>query len=81
MRKKISTLLEEALFRRAKIEAIRQGKQFSEIVGEALEVYLRDRANAGAESGVVSESFGIMKTKPQIVRQVLREEDGLFDAG
>ena len=36
MRQKVSTLLEEALFRRAKLMAVRKGMQISEILGEAL---------------------------------------------
>jgi hypothetical protein len=81
MRKKISTLLDEALFRRAKLEAIRQGKQFSEVVGQALEVYLNEKSKIPGAQSAVGESWGALKAKPNVVRRVLEEEDGLFDAG
>jgi hypothetical protein len=81
MRKKVSTLLDEALFRRARMEAVRQGKQFSEVVGEALEAYLSGKLKQTGESGAVAESWGALKTKPEVVRRILKEEDGLFDAG
>lgn len=77
----MSTLLEEALFRRAKMEAVRQGKQFSQVVGEALEVYLSEKSKITGGTGVVAESWGALKAKPNVVRRILKEEDGLFDAG
>jgi hypothetical protein len=40
-RRKVSTLLDEHLFRRAKLGSLRQRKQVSEILGEALQRYLR----------------------------------------
>lgn len=41
-RKKVSTILDEHLFRRAKLEAARQGKQLSTILGDALDRYLSE---------------------------------------
>ncbi len=47
MRKKVSTLLDETLYRRAKLESVVRGKQISEIIGEALEKYLDERKVPG----------------------------------
>jgi hypothetical protein len=79
MRRKVSTLLEENLYRRAKVESSRQGKQLSEIIGEALDSYL-NRKNASAGSlNVVAESWAVLKMPPSRVKKILNEEDGLFD--
>lgn len=63
------------------MEAVRQGKQFSEVVGEALEVYLSEKSKISGGTSAVAESWGALKAKPNIVKRVLKEEDGLFDAG
>ncbi len=81
MRKKVSTLLEESLFRRTKMESVRQGKQFSQIVGEALESYLSEKSPASSGTGVVAESWGTVKAKKTVIRRILEEEGGLFDTG
>jgi hypothetical protein len=54
-RRKVSTLLDEHLFRRAKLESLRQRKQLSEILGEALERYLGDSGSRTATTGVVAD--------------------------
>lgn len=63
------------------MESVRQGKQFSEIVGEALEVYLSEKSNTTAGMSVVAESWGALEAKPKLIRRILEEEDGLFEAG
>ncbi|MEX1244525.1 MAG: hypothetical protein WEF99_07045 [Thermoanaerobaculia bacterium] len=80
MRKKISTLVDETLFRRAKLEAVRQGRQISEIVGESLELYLGGKGGRGAGSDIVASSFGVLKFPKEKVRKLLAEEDSLLDA-
>jgi hypothetical protein len=80
MRKKVSTLLEQNLYLGAKLEAARQGRQISEIIGEALTEYLRGRNVALGAGGAVASSWGALKADPSTVRAVLEEEDGLFDA-
>jgi hypothetical protein len=80
MRTKVSTLLDERVFRRVKLEALRSHRQISEVVGDALVYYLdATRAPSGA-GGVVSRTFGALAAPPEVVRQVLEEEDGLYDA-
>ncbi len=76
MRKKVSTLLDEGLFRRAKLESAVQGKQLSEIIGEALSEYLEQRAGSGLQGrGVVAETWATMKLAPSKLRTIMAEED------
>jgi hypothetical protein len=79
MRRKVSTLVEESLFRRIKLEAARQGKQISGIVGEALEQYLKEKGERQTTAGFVTESWGALYLPADEVREILEEEDGLFD--
>ncbi len=80
MRRKVSTLLEENLYRRVKVHSSRQGKQISEIVGEALELYLSDEARSGSSLNVVRDSWAVLKAPASLVKKILREENGLFDS-
>jgi hypothetical protein len=81
MRRKVSTLLEDALYRQAKLESVRQGKQLSEIFGEAVAAYLDEHGGGPRPRvGVALASFGALSLRPDLVRQVLEEEDGLLDA-
>ena len=80
MRRKVSTLLDESLFRRTRLESARQGRQISEIVGEALDRYLSQASDRPASLHVVADSWGVLRVKPALVRRVLREEPDLFDA-
>jgi hypothetical protein len=78
-RRKVSTLLDEHLFRRAKLESVRQGKQVSEVIGEALERYL---AHAGGRptTGVVAEMWGILKLDRRQVDRLIADEGDVLDA-
>ena len=80
MRKKVSTLLDSALFRRVKLESVIQGKQINEIMGEALELYLRHKGSARAVSSVVADSWGALQLGSDQVRNILEDENGLLDA-
>ena len=79
-RRKISTILDEHLFRRAKLESVRQQKQVSEILGEALERYLGETGSRAATSGVVAQGWGVLKLDRRTVKRLLRDEKGLLDA-
>ena len=79
MRRKVSTLLDEALFRRAKLESARQGKQISEIVGEALEQYLSRGGSRRGSADLVTESWGVLTMRKSRVQRLLAEEEGLLD--
>ena len=77
MRRKISTLLEEGLFRKAKMESARQGKQFSEIVGEALQTYLKTAS--GPVAGAVEQTWATLPARKGQLKRVLADEEGLFE--
>ena len=79
-RRKVSTVLDDHLFRRAKLESIRRRKQVSEILGEALERYLAETGNHGATTGVVAETWGVLKLDRRRVDRLLNDEGGLLDA-
>ena len=79
MRKKVSTLLDESLFRRVKLEAARQGKQISGVVGEALEQYLSEKGGRQATAGFVTESWGALYLPESDVREIMEEEGELLD--
>jgi stalled ribosome alternative rescue factor ArfA len=80
MRRKVSTLLDEALFRRVKLESARQGKQISEIVGEALEFYLAGKGSRQRAASVVAETWGSLPLDKDEARRVLTEEESFLDA-
>lgn len=75
MRKKVSTLLEEGLYRRAKLEAALRGKQVSEILGEALEKYLDEETGAGRSLGVVEETWGSVTVRREVLEAIMADED------
>src|SRR5438093_9666896 len=79
-RRKVSTLLDEHLFRRAKLESVRQGRQVSEILGEALERYLGERGSRQATTSVVADTWGVLKLDRRTIDRLLVHEGGLFDA-
>ena len=78
MRQKVSTVLDGHLFRRAKLESLRQGKPISSVVGEALEQYLA--GSHRPSTGVVAGTFGILALDRRTVTRLVSEEDSLFDA-
>jgi hypothetical protein len=75
-RRKVSTLLDAALYRRAKLEAVRQGKQVSEILGEALAAYLAERGGRSG-AGVVAETWGTIPVRQAALKMVMEEDDWL----
>lgn len=77
---KVSTILDEHLFRRAKLEAVRQRKQVSEILGGALERYLADAGSRTATTGVVAETWGVLKLGRRTIDRLMSDEEGLLDA-
>ena len=75
MTQKVNADLNASLVRKAKREALRQGKELSEILEEALDRYLVERGSPRA--GVVASSWGAIKADEETVRRILDEEDGL----
>lgn len=80
MRQKVSTLLDETLYRRAKLQAVRQGKQISEVLAEALEEYLKEKGEPGPVGDAVGETWGLLKLDRARVQRILEDESGLFDS-
>lgn len=78
-RKKVSTILDEHLFRRAKLEAARQGKQLSTILGDALDRYLSAAGTRRSTAGIVAESWGVLKLDRRTVNRLMTQE-GVLDA-
>jgi hypothetical protein len=79
-RRKVSTLLDEHLFRRVKLESVRQGRQVSEILGTALERYLLDTNGPVATTGVAADTWGLLKADRRAVARLMADEDGWLDA-
>ena len=77
MRKKVSTLLDDGLYRRAKLEAAVRGKQISEILGEALEQYLDERVAPGRGLGVAEETWGSVTLPREQLEEIMADEDWL----
>ncbi len=70
-------MLDETLYRRAKLESVVRGKQISEIIGEALEKYLDERDVPGRGLGVVAETWGSLKLPASELHEIMAEEDWL----
>ena len=79
-RRKVSTILDEHLFRRAKLESVRQRKPVSEILGEALQRYLAETGSRSATAGVVAETWGVLKLDRRKIDRLIANEEGLLDA-
>jgi hypothetical protein len=81
MHQRISTELDENLVRRARLESVRQGRPFDEILKEALERYLGETASrAQSGEGVVKKSWASIPIGKETLRKILEEEDGFLDA-
>ena len=80
MRRKVSTLLDDGVFRQTRLEAVRQGRQISEIVGDALRLYLAQTTDRPVSLHIVAGSWGVLPLKPATVGRVLREEPDVLEA-
>ena len=76
MRRKVGTVLDEALFRRARLESARQGRTISEILAQALEGYLEREGQHGT-SGVVADTWAVLSLDRARVKEILAGEGGL----
>ena len=70
MRRKVGTVLEEALYRRVLLESARQARAISEILAEALEDYL-ERQGRHDEAGVVADTWAVLSLDRTRVKQIL----------
>ena len=71
MRRKVGTIVDEELLKRAMVRASQEGKAFSEILGAALETYLSRRAGASGER-LVEEGWGVFQISRRELRQALK---------
>lgn len=72
--------MDASLYQRIKMESVVQNRQINEIMGEALESYLRERGSAASAGSVVAATWASLPLDRDQVREILEEEDGLFDA-
>jgi hypothetical protein len=75
MKRKVSTIMEESLFRQAKLEAARQGRPLAAILEEALRRYFNLRPSRSPTYRSVDETWGAMAAPAELVRQVMEEEE------
>jgi hypothetical protein len=76
MKRKVSTIMDEALFRRAKLEAARQGRPLSALLDEALGAYLSAATGRRPPGGsLVEASWGVFTMPPDVVRLIMEDDD------
>ena len=81
MKRKVSTIMEESLFRRAKLEAARQGRTLSAILEDALRRYFsREEPGAAPKFGLVDASWGAFTLPPDVVREIMDDEDDWLES-
>ena len=81
MRRKVSTIMDDALFRRAKVEAVRQNRPLSSILEEALTRYFAEQLpQRGPQYRSVSETWGAMAAPPELIREIMEDEDEYFES-
>ena len=80
MLRKVSTQLDEVLFRRVRIEAIRQDRQIGAIIGEAPARYLDESGTPRGPEAVVAGSWAVLKAPAADVQRIMNEEDDFLGA-
>jgi hypothetical protein len=81
MKRKVSTIMEEALFRQVKLEAARQGRPLSAILEEALARYFEQRTARGEpQHRSVADTWGAMAVPSDVLRAIMEDDDADFDA-
>lgn len=73
-KKKIGTVLDEELVRRAKIAAAREGVPLSQLLEKALVAYLR-----AGKRDIVAETWGAMHVSPSVFKEVMEDEESYLD--
>ncbi len=72
IKRKIGTVVDEELLRRAKLAAAAQGITLSKVLEDALRDYL-DRRSGTMTRGVVASTWGAIPVDPALLRAVLEE--------
>jgi hypothetical protein len=76
----VSTIIDEAVFRRAKVEAARQGRPWSALLEDALLRYFENEGRPAECRRSVSATWGAISATPEFIREVMEDEDGWLDA-
>lgn len=81
MKRKVSTIMEESLFRRVKLEAARQGRPLAAILEEALRRYFSGEGTAAApKTSLVDASWGAFSLPPDLIREIMEDEDDWLES-
>ena len=80
MGQSVHAILDDALFRRARLESERQRKRMEDIVKEALQRYLDQQESLPSKGGVVAASWGALRFDKEAVRDLLENEPDFLDA-
>ena len=78
MKKKVGTVIEEGLLRRAKAAAATEGSPLSKLFEEALKEYL-DRRRGVRKESAVALTWGAIEADESLVRAIM-EEESVLDA-
>ena len=78
MKKKVGTVIDEELLRRAKVVAAAEGMPLRGVLESALRDYLDSRSGLGAKR-VVASTWGVIHADPSMV-QAIMEAEGVLDA-
>jgi hypothetical protein len=80
MKKKIGTLLDEDLIFEAKQVALSQKRPFSQVLEDALRMYLLTIAQKGRlkQKDISLSTRGAMRISPPVLRQIM-EEEGVYE--
>ncbi len=74
-KKKIGTVLDEELLRRAKMTAAREGIPLSQLLEKALQAYLGPKG----KKSVADELWGVIRIDPALLKQIMEEEESWLD--
>ena len=78
VKRKIGTVIDEDLLRRAKMVAAAEGMPLSKVLESALREYL-SRRRGGRSGGVVGSTWGVMQADASLL-QAIMEEEGVLEA-
>jgi len=74
-KKKIGTVLDEELLRRAKMTAAKEGIPLSQLLEKALQAYL----GKGRRRSIADETRGAMHISPEVFKRVMEDEESYLD--
>jgi len=76
VKKKVGTVLDDALLQQAKLLADRDNIRLSQVIEEALRHHLQRKQGTGR----VARSRGILRAPPGVVRAIMEEEEDFLDS-